>query len=179
MPLLLDAAGLLSADAQRTWRQHASASSGWDHWAQDLRSAPQVSMTALVTRLQAKILQQARADPLTENVCLLWQCARHIGGPDSSASLPEIVRASRTRSGYIPGQAQEVILEAFGGSQLAQAVTLFANTLRQRPPAGNEQAVTGLTPAGGARGADATAPGATANARFVRGQDLVTGHGWN
>ena len=156
MPLLLDAAGLLADSAQRAWRQHETASSNWDLWAQSLRSASQVSMTALVTSLQAKMLQQPQPDPLSENLCLLWQCARHVGGDGSSASLQDIVNASKSRNGYLPGLVQEVLLEAFGGQQLAQGVALFANALR----------VGGTPAAGGGAGG------------FVRGPDLVTGHGW-
>ncbi len=83
-------------------------------------------MTALVTSLQAKMLQQPQLDPLSENICLLWQCARHVGGDGSSASLQDIVNASKSRNGYLPGLVQEVLLEAFGGQQLEQGVAFEA-----------------------------------------------------
>ncbi len=169
VPLLLDAAGLLTDVAQRAWRQHAAETNDWGNWVHELRSA-HMSMTALVTRLQGKLVRQTQADPLNENVCLLWQCARHVGGIGSSTTLPEIVRASRNRSGYIPGLAQEVLLEAFGGQHLAQAVALFANALRMRRAEAGGGAVE-VQPAAGA--------GGERTGRFVRGSDLVTGHGWN
>lgn len=180
VPLLLDAAGLLSADAQRAWMQHAAARDVWENRSQSLRSAPPVSLTALVARLQAKLQRQAQIDSLDGKVCLLWQCAKHIGDPGVSASLPEIVRGSRTDRGYIPGKVQEVLLEAFGSGPLGQAVALLANTLRlgsaTRHGAPPSPPAPGQPPSVAAANAAASR---SVGGGFVRGADLVTGHGWN
>ncbi len=165
VPLLLDAAGLLSADAQRAWRAHPAASGEWGRWTEALRTAQPVSVTDLVTRLQAKLRQQDRHDRLDETVCLLWQCAWHLGGPGAEAALVPIVQASKSRRGYVPGLVQEVLLETFGGQHLSQAAALVANAIRQ---------------AGSGHGAhaSASAPPRVVGG-FVQAANLVTGHGWD
>ena len=177
VPLLLDAAGHLSQAAQLAWRQHELASVDWDRWTQELRAAPSVPLATMVADLQACMRAHPGADPMNRDVCLLWQSAMRWGGSDALTSLVEMVRVSRTRSGYCPGLVQEVLLKFYGGPQLAQAVTLLAAAMRARSARAD---------VGPAEDATSAAPrecgGAQATARlggFVRGADLVTGHGWN
>ena len=178
VPLLLDASHLLAEPAQRAWRAHDLASSNWERWVQTLRVAQQVSMTALVAQLEGKMRAAARIDDLTKDVCLLWHCAQHAGGIGASVPLADLTRASGTSRGYLPGLVQEVLLEAFGGQQLAQSVALLAAAWRARSGGGTGNA-TSISAAGAPAAPTRHAGASPAVNGFVRGANLVTGYGWN
>ncbi len=129
-PLLLDAAGLLSADAQAAWRRLDLASSAWDQWVQVLSAAPNEPLQVLVTALHEQRAGQPQSDDMSDDVCLLWESASRLAVPGSSISLAEIVRVSRTQNGYCPGLVQEVLLHVFGGPVLCGAVLQLAADLR-------------------------------------------------
>ncbi len=132
VPLLLDAAGALSATARQAWRRHESTSAVWEHWVQTLRAAQSVTVETLVRELQTCMRTRRQVGQLTKDVCLLWHCALQIGGADARVDLDDVVRASRTRLGYLPGPVQEILLENFGGPQLSQSAALHAAAIRAR-----------------------------------------------
>ena len=158
VPLLLDAAGLLSARAQQAWRAHHLTSTDWHAWVHELGTAAPVSMAAVITRLQTKMQAAARACELTTDVCLVWHSARRFGDDTSRVTLRELVGASRMRRGYIPGPVQEVLLETFGESRVSQGAALLAVSWRDqlRPQRAPVNPVSS----------------------FVQGPNLVTGAGW-
>ena len=53
VPLLLDAAHMLSAPAQAAWRGHTLAGTNWSRWLGQLQVAPRVAVTTLIAVLEA------------------------------------------------------------------------------------------------------------------------------
>ena len=167
VPLLLDAAGVLSATAQHAWRQHELTSTDWEHWIQALQAAQPVSVAFLLRKLQVGLRNRARIDPLSKDICLLWHRARQMRGVEVHVTIGDVVISSQTQLGYLPGLVQEILLESFGGQQLSQAVAHRAAAMRVRSAEGIDVAAAGPSVPSDSAG------------RFVRGSDLVTGHGWN
>ena len=134
---LLDAAHMLSSPAQAAWRGHTLAGTNWSRWLGQLQVAPRVAVTTLIAALEAGLQAQPRAGPLNYEVHLRWQSEFRLVDPETTVTLDEIVRASQTHAGYIPGVVQEVLLTAFGGALLGQEVALLAVGMRaaQRGPA--------------------------------------------
>ncbi len=182
VPLLFDAAGLLSGEAQQAWRSHDLSASRWHQWVEQLRAAAPVQMQALATALQELLRARPHAPALNKDVCLVWEAAAR-RSEGCVASLADVVQNSRTDLGYCPSLAQEVLLGAFGGHELTQGVLELADALRarsaQRASAGAGGEAAAATVSEGTTAAASGAPAASRIGPFVQASDLVTGFGWN
>ena len=180
VPLLLDAAGLLNSQASRAWRQHELASVEWDRWCQRLRTVPAVSISALAAALQTELDRHPHTCRSNHSVRLLWHSAASGRGDGSGAetNLHEIVSNSLLANSYIPGLAQEVLLLQFGGPDLCHAVLQLAEGLRSAQDA-TAVTISEVNAQGGPIATTAQGEAPTTIGGFVRGANLITGHGWN
>ena len=136
VPLLLDAASLLHAEAATAWRQHSIFGPLWSNWVQQLQRAPATSMFALAEAHAEEVRRSEQPLNLGRDldVSLLWRSAARASPGDTLVALNDIVLNSRNQQGYIPGLAQEVLLNSFGGQYMCREMLDAIALLRRSQP---------------------------------------------
>ena len=128
VPVILHAAGLLSAQAAAEWSQHPASSAWWDQLTARLAAAPDVQAEEFEAAVQLACvgdnqtgseppIQRIRAARL--NAALRW-------------SFRDAVASSMDTDGYLHAGVQEAILAVFGGEIVIRALPAIERQLRDR-----------------------------------------------
>ena len=133
MPLLLDAAGLLTAQAQLAWRSRAPISEWWPAAVEALRARPFIPVDELTQALEHVAL--AFAPPALQAPSVqrfrAWAGAR----AGQVASLSEVLRAIAVapEGHYVAAPLQEALLTLLIGPPAVATLARLIETLRARP----------------------------------------------
>ena len=133
VPLLLDAAGLLTAQAQLAWRSRAPISQWWPAAVEALRARPFIPVDELTQALEHIAL--AFAPPALQAPSVqrfrAWAGAR----AGQVASLSEVLRAIAVapEGHYVAAPLQEALLTLLIGPPAVATLARLIETLRARP----------------------------------------------
>ena len=133
VPLLLDAAGLLTAQAQLAWRSRAPISEWWPAAVEALRARPFIPVDELTQALEHVAL--AFAPPALQAPSVqrfrAWAGAR----AGQVASLSEVLRAIAVapEGHYVAAPLQEALLTLLIGLPAVATLARLIETLRARP----------------------------------------------
>ena len=155
VPLLLDAAGLLSPAAHRAWVEDMRSAEWWETSVENLRHGEELVELENIESLawHSEYLHvHFRGEHLSEGSPELlrsWRLdaqRRHSTQISLRTALEIVLRSSQARSGYriddlqhnyLPGELQETFLLAFGSHELAVAVNQHINSFRSPLPQRN------------------------------------------
>ncbi|CAE7683973.1 unnamed protein product [Symbiodinium sp. CCMP2592] len=134
VPLLLDAAGLLPADAQRAWRTHAPIGEWWPAAVAALLARPFIPVRELCTAVEhvsQAFPQQALVSSTLER---FWSWAQPRVA--QVASLAEVLRAitSADEGHYIAAPLQEALIALLVGAAAASTLERIVDRLRASEP---------------------------------------------
>ena len=124
VPFLLDAAGFLAEADGRRWREHPLAAEWWDGAVATLRAASPVGAGALAEALG--LLAQT-----DEGAYQAWERISGFGG-GVGVGVREAVRALGGRDGYVQPLVQDVLLQQYGGLDLARSLDARSQRFRDR-----------------------------------------------
>ena len=152
VPLLLDAAGLLSPAAHSAWVEDRRSAEWWETSVENLRHGEELVGLEHIESLawHSEYLHvHFRGEHLSEGSPELlrsWRLdaqRRHSTQISLRTALEIVLRSSQARSGYriddlqhnyLPGELQETFLLAFGSHELAAAVNQHINSFRSPLP---------------------------------------------
>ncbi|CAE7379290.1 unnamed protein product, partial [Symbiodinium pilosum] len=132
MPLLLDAAGLLHAEARAAWRAHPVFGRWWEGAVSALLARPFLTVRNLQTAVEHVLATSGYARPLLAPF-FEW-CIGHAAGITSLLALMQDL--ARPADGhYLPGPLQEVLLATLLGKAEALALARRLDETQQDPAA--------------------------------------------
>ncbi|CAE7799301.1 NSF, partial [Symbiodinium necroappetens] len=133
VPLLLDAAGMLSAEAQRDWRSRAPINEWWDAAVQALRARAFIPVHELSAAVEH--VAQAFAPPVLHSPSVMRFRAWAAAQAGNVTSLAELVRviAVAPEGHYIAAPLQEALLTLLVGPAAVATLARLIEGLRARP----------------------------------------------